>query len=79
MMIIRRREGERIYIGDNITIEITQIGRSRVKIGIEAPKNIAIATQEAVTVAGENRAAAGTVDNAALQALAAMLLQSGPK
>ena len=40
MMVMRRREGEKILIGDNISIHIAHIGRNKVKIAIEAPREI---------------------------------------
>lgn len=57
MMIMRRREGEKILIGDNIVIHIAQISRNRVKIGIEAPREIAVCAEELKRVADENVAA----------------------
>jgi carbon storage regulator len=60
MMIMRRREGEKILIGDNIVIHITQIGRNRVRIGIDAPVEIPIVAEEVRRVAESNTAAAST-------------------
>jgi carbon storage regulator len=60
MMVMRRREGEKILIGDNIVIHITQVGRGRVKIGIDAPRDIAIVAEEVKRVQDENAAAAAT-------------------
>lgn len=58
MLVMRRREGERILIGDNIVIHIAQIGRNRVKIGIDAPRTVAIVAEEVKQVTEENAAAA---------------------
>jgi carbon storage regulator len=58
MMIMRRREGEKILIGDNIVIHIARIGRSRVQVGIEAPREIAVIAEEVRRVEQENAAAA---------------------
>jgi carbon storage regulator len=60
MMVMRRREGEKILIGDNIVIHITHIGRNRVKVGIEAPRNINVVAEEVERVRVENAAAALT-------------------
>ena len=46
MMVMRRREGEKILIGDNISIHIAHIGRNKVKIAIEAPREISIVAEE---------------------------------
>ena len=60
MMVMRRREGEKILIGDNIVIHIQQIGRNRVKVGIEAPRQIQVLAEEVHRVSEENVAAAMT-------------------
>lgn len=72
MMIMRRREGERILIGNDIVIHITQIGRSKVRIGIEAPREIEIVAEEVQRVKQEN-AAAAAAQPAALTALLGQL------
>ena len=46
MLILTRKLGERITIGDNITITLLEIAGSQVKLGIEAPKGISIHRQE---------------------------------
>jgi carbon storage regulator len=58
MMVMRRREGEKILIGDDITIHIAHIGRNKVKIAIEAPRQIPIIAEEVKVVRDENVAAA---------------------
>ncbi|MDZ4797990.1 MAG: carbon storage regulator [Bryobacteraceae bacterium] len=60
MMIMRRREGEKILIGDDIVIHIAQIGRNRVRIGIEAPRDLVVVAEEVRRVAEVNNAAACT-------------------
>ena len=42
MLIITRKKGESIMIGDDIEITISKIDDGSVKIGIEAPKNVSI-------------------------------------
>jgi carbon storage regulator len=46
MLVISRKENERIKIGDDIEIVIVEIGKGQVKIGIEAPKNVHILRSE---------------------------------
>jgi carbon storage regulator len=62
MMVMRRREGEKILIGEDITIHISHIGRNRVKIAIDAPREIAIVAEEVRVVRDENLAAAVALD-----------------
>ena len=42
MLILTRKLGECIKIGDDITITLLEIKGSQVKLGIEAPRNISI-------------------------------------
>lgn len=46
MLILTRKLGERITIGDNIVITLLEITGSQVRLGIEAPKGISIHRQE---------------------------------
>ena len=46
MLILTRKLGERITIGDNIVITLLEIAGSQVRLGIEAPKGISIHRQE---------------------------------
>ena len=54
-----RRQGETILIGDDIEIVIAHIGRSRVKVGIRAPRQMPVVALEVKLVRDENRRAAG--------------------
>ena len=46
MLVMSRREGETILIGDEIEIVIAHIGRSRVKVGIRAPRQLPVIARE---------------------------------
>jgi carbon storage regulator len=46
MLVLSRHPGEKILIGDNITITLIRIDRNRVYLGIEAPRDIPIHRQE---------------------------------
>lgn len=58
MLILRRRAGEAISIGNGIEIEILEIGPSKVKLGILAPAEVPVQRKEMVRVGVQNRAAA---------------------
>ena len=58
MLMMSRREGEVILIGEEIEIVIAHIGRSRVKVGIRAPRETTVVAREVKLVGDENRAAA---------------------
>lgn len=42
MLVLSRKAGETIYIGEDIEIVISEVKGEQVKIGIRAPKNIDI-------------------------------------
>jgi len=46
MLILTRKKGESIIISDNIEIQIINIEDGKVKIGIEAPKEVSVFRSE---------------------------------
>jgi len=46
MLVLTRRRGQSILIGDHIRITIVGIGEDQVRVGIEAPKGISIYREE---------------------------------
>jgi carbon storage regulator len=57
MLVLRRRVGEVIAIGDEIEIEVMEISRTRVKLGVTAARAISVTRKETISVATENRKA----------------------
>lgn len=57
MLVIRRRAGEALLIGDDIEIEILEIAGSQVKLGIRAPKLVSVLRKE-IQIAGQQNLAA---------------------
>ncbi|HEY7390776.1 MAG TPA: carbon storage regulator [Bryobacteraceae bacterium] len=58
MLVMSRRQGDTILIGDDVEIVIAHIGRSRVRVGIRAPRNVPVIARELKLVREENLAAA---------------------
>ncbi|MFO0919465.1 MAG: carbon storage regulator [Planctomycetaceae bacterium] len=48
MLVLSRRPGERIQIGDNIFVTVVRIGPNTVRIGIEAPREMNVVRGELV-------------------------------
>ena len=46
MLVLSRKAGERILIGDDVAITVVRIGPNSVRIGIEAPKSMNIVREE---------------------------------
>jgi carbon storage regulator len=57
MLVIRRRSGESLLIGDDIEIEILETGSSQVKLGIRAPKQVVVLRKE-IQITGQQNLAA---------------------
>jgi carbon storage regulator len=55
MLVLSRKVGEQIVIGDNITIVVNRVAGNRISLGIEAPADVRI-------VRGELKEAASAFD-----------------
>ena len=59
MLVLGRKKGESIVINDEIELKIISIDGDTVKLGVEAPKNIAIHRKEVYeAIQSENKLAA---------------------
>jgi len=65
MLIITRRPGEKIMLGDDIVVHVMEIVGNSVRVGVEAPRSLPVYREEIWNaVRDENRAAAGTAADA---------------
>lgn len=46
MLILSRRESERVHLGDDIVLTIVRVNGDKVRIGVEAPPHIKILRTE---------------------------------
>lgn len=59
MLVLTRKVGEEILIGDRINVKVIEISGNKVKLGIEAPAEMRIYREEIIErVKSENRTAA---------------------
>jgi carbon storage regulator len=59
MLILMRRVGERIFVGDDIIITVVGFERGRVRIGVSAPQTLEVHREEVYErVLEERRSAA---------------------
>ena len=62
MLIITRRPGEKIMLGDDIVVHVMEIVGNSVRVGIQAPRSVPVYREEIWNaVREENQAAAGSV------------------
>jgi carbon storage regulator len=65
MLVLSRRVGESIVIGDNVTVTILEVRSDVIRIGIEAPRSIAVNRAELlVQLEASNREAASPSEDA---------------
>lgn len=69
MLVVKRKKGESILIGDNIEINIVSIDNGSVKISIEAPKEVNILRKELYKEVQEENKNAINVDLSILKTL----------
>jgi carbon storage regulator len=60
MLVLSRKLGEKIYIGENICITVVDIDRGKIRLGIEAPRDVPIYRQELLPLKGNESAAPNT-------------------
>jgi len=59
MLVLTRKKDQSIVIGDNIEITVLEIQGDQVRVGVDAPKNVAIHRKEIyLEIQEENRKAA---------------------
>jgi carbon storage regulator len=46
VLVLSRKVGERILIGDKIVVTVVKIGHGGVRIGIDAPTDLAVVREE---------------------------------
>ncbi len=68
MLILTRRAGERVVIGEDVLVTVMEISGQTVRLGIAAPQGLPIYREEIwLAVKEENRAAAEAAPDALLE------------
>ena len=63
MLIITRKPGEKIMLGDDVTVEVIEVSGSTVRIGIAAPRSVPVYREEIwAAVKAENGKAPAPAD-----------------
>lgn len=79
MLVLTRREGQSFRIGDDIVVTISNISGNKVRVGIEAPREVCILREELRQTMESNRLAAQGVSGAALRDVVKSLRAHGEK
>lgn len=76
MLVISRRAGESVLIGEDVEIQVLETGSGRVKLGIKAPRAIPVLRNKVRLTRDQNRAAA---EEFPLELLTPALARLGPR
>jgi carbon storage regulator len=73
VLVLTRKAGEKILIGDDVVITVLDVRRDGVRIGIEAPSGIKIQRDEVVRAVTEANVAAAQAEPDAAERIKAQL------
>src|SRR3954451_25350866 len=62
LLIITRRPGEKIKLGDEVVLEVIEVSGSSVRVGIAAPKSVPVYREEIWRAVKDENAAAAAVE-----------------
>ncbi len=62
MLIITRRAGQKIMLGDDVTVHVMEIVGNSVRIGVEAPKSLPVYREEIWAAVKEENQASASAD-----------------
>ena len=77
MLILQRKEGESLLIGDEVEVTVLAVEAGRVRLAIQAPRSVTILRSELKGAAETNREAAE--EEASPLALLGVLKEQGKK
>ena len=66
MLIITRRPGEKIMLGDDIVVHVMEIVGNSVRVGIQAPRSVPVYREEIWTAVKEENQAAAAAETTTL-------------
>lgn len=63
MLIICRKTGESFQIGENVKVHVLEVQNDKIKIGIDAPRDVRVMRQELLETENTNLKAALSAEN----------------
>jgi carbon storage regulator len=75
MLVLSRRVGESVVIGDDITVTILEVRSDGIRVGIDAPRSVAVHRAELLVELEASNREAASPSEAAISSLAQELRQ----
>ena len=77
MLVLSRRVGERLMIGDDVVVTILEVRSDGVRLGIDAPRSVVINRAEVIEAVRESNVEATAADDDAVEALRRLMPPRG--
>lgn len=62
MLILTRKVGESIVIGDDVTVTVVEASRDQVRLGVDAPRHVSVHREEVYAQISRENEAARAID-----------------
>lgn len=73
MLVLSRRVGDSIVIGDDVVVTVLEVRGDVVRVGVDAPREVAVRRQELLAELADSNRAAASPDDAAVKGLSQLL------
>jgi carbon storage regulator len=73
MLVLSRRVGDSVVIGDNVEVTVLEIRGDVIRIGVDAPREVAVRRKELLTQLADSNRAAASPDPGAVDDLSKLL------
>jgi carbon storage regulator len=73
VLVLSRRVGESVVIGDNVTVTVLEVRGDVIRVGVDAPREIAVHRRELLEELAETNRAAASPDDRAVASLASLI------
>ena len=78
MLVLSRRLGESVVIGDDVVVTVLEVRGDVVRIGVDAPRSVQVRRQELVEAVAEANQSAASSDRAAAAELSKLARRPAP-
>jgi carbon storage regulator len=78
MLVLSRRIGDSVVIGEDVVVSVLDIRGDVVRIGIDAPRHVAVRRQELLAELADSNRTAASPSQAAVTELSKLVSERGP-